>query len=311
MTIASKQPPVRTDRTYFNSGRAAFSYLVEAVIRPRRLYLPSYTCWSLVSAMDLRFPHVELDFYPVRRDLTCLFPDTLEADEALVVIHYFGHVNETASPPGDGTILEDLSHATLSEVPQRRGHSFGSLRKLAHLGDGGFVSGFHNPMYEPTRKLDTWLRYEATDWRELREAENMLDRDWRIADMSSQSLAALFAMDAGSERRRRRENDRILAEGLRAGRPLIAFREGECPLVHQRVFDRTDERDSLRSFLAAQNVFTSIQWQAHPRIDRDRYGDAHWLADHTLAIPVGSPLGAPEMDRVAAVVDRWMRSGGS
>ena len=58
MLIGSKLPPERTERTYFHTGRAAFSFLIEQVIRPKKVYLPTFTCWSLVSAMSRRFPQL-------------------------------------------------------------------------------------------------------------------------------------------------------------------------------------------------------------------------------------------------------------
>jgi len=64
MLIGSKLPPEHINKTFFNSGRAAFAYLVDQVIKPRKVYLPSFTCWSLVSTMERKFPNLEVEFYP-------------------------------------------------------------------------------------------------------------------------------------------------------------------------------------------------------------------------------------------------------
>lgn len=307
--IASKLPPRRADRTYFSSGRAAFSFLVAEVVRPRRVWLPTFTCWSLVSAMQRRFPGVELAFYAVDRELECRYPAALEPDEMLVFIHFFGRENRAELPRG-GVLLEDVSHAFLSRFPRRGDHLFGSLRKLFKIGDGGFVEGFFNPIYEPSRKLDTWLRYEALDWRDLREAENMLDREWTVSDISSQSLAVLLATDESEARRRRVENERFLAERLTVGRAQVEFRDGEVPLLHQRMLPSPEERDSLRRHLSSQGIFTSIHWPTHP-LARERgpgIADVLWLEAHTLAIPVDSDYGLQEMDRIVTECARWAAS---
>jgi hypothetical protein len=304
--IASKLPPKRVAKTYFSSGRAAFAYLVGEVIRPRRVWLPTFTCWSLVTTMLRRFPQLELEFYGVDRSLKCSYPERLAHDELLVFIHFFGHGNLDPLP-GGGVLLEDVSHSYLSSIPRRGDFVFGSLRKLFKVGDGGFIEGFHNPVYEPARKLDTWLRYEASDWRDVREAENMLDRDWALTDMSSQSLAVVLGCDESDVRTRRVENERHLFENFGPGRPAFEFREGECPLLHQRIMATTAERDSLRQHLAAQGIFTSIHWPTHPSAlaKGPDIEETLWLEAHSLAIPVGSDYGLEEMGRIVAAAATW------
>ncbi|MDZ7795673.1 MAG: hypothetical protein U5N56_00895 [Candidatus Marinimicrobia bacterium] len=78
MLIGSKLTPVHVDKTYFNLGRAAFAYLIEEVIKPEKVYLPAFTCWSLVSTMQKRFSNIKLEFYNVEKDLTCNYPNMLE-----------------------------------------------------------------------------------------------------------------------------------------------------------------------------------------------------------------------------------------
>lgn len=309
--IASKLPPKRTQRTYFHSGRAAFAFLIGQVVRPRRVYLPSYTCWSLVSTMERRFPELQLSFYSVRQDLSCEFPCEIFADETLVFMHYFGYQQMQRRPPGLGCVLEDVSHSFLADFPPQGDHVFGSLRKAARVGDGGFVAAPFNPQYEPSDKLDTWLRYEATDWRDMREAENMIDRDWQIADISSQSLAVILQLDREHARQTRLRNEKLLFTHLRAGTPLRRFQDHEAPLLHQRMFDSTQERDELRKFLASRNIFCSIHWPTHPRVlqaDID-LEDTIRLERHSLAIPVSHEYDLPAMERIIDATESWVRAG--
>ncbi len=308
--LASRGLPPRGDRTYFSSGRAAFAFLIGEVIRPRRVLLPTLTCWSLVSTVQRRFPMIELGFYPVGPDLRCEYPKNLGSRDVIVVIHYFGHSSDQPLPSG-GTVVEDFSHAVLSRFARRGQFAFGSLRKLIQIADGGFVDGFFNPIYEPSRKLDTWLRYEATDWRDLREAENMLDREWSISDMSSQSLSHFLSIDETEVRSRRAANERHLFENLRAGRPLLEFFPGECPLVHHRIFSSHEERDALRRHLAADRIYTSIHWPVHGLVaggECDSSG-ATLISDQSLAFPVGDDLGVSDMTRICESVQRWSRAG--
>lgn len=308
--IGSKLPPHRGPQTYFGSGRAAFSYLVGEHVRPRRVWLPTFVCWSLVSAMERRFPGVELCFYSVDRDLTCHYPQGLDAGECLVFVHYFGHENRGALPvSAGGVVLEDLSHAWLSRIEQRGDHAFGSYRKLVKVVDGGFVRGVHNPVYEATRKLDGWLRLEARDWRDVREAENMMDRSWALCDISSQSLAVLLTIDRDAVAARRRENEALLRQGLPVGTALGVVAEHEVPMVHNRLLGSPQERDALRAHLARQSIFTSIHWPTHPRVlaaqdDVDVTG-ALWLEQHILSVPVAEDYGAHDMHRIITAAQAW------
>ncbi len=313
--IGSKLPPHHVAKTFFSSGRAAFAYLLREVIEPtpRCVYLPAYMCWSLVSTLLQRFPEIQVKYYPVFRDLRCEYPERLKQGDVLVVVHYFGHENKTSLPKnrGDYIVLEDTSHAHLSQFPSVGDYVFGSLRKILKVADGGYIDGvFYNVLYEPTRKLDTWLRYEAKDWRDVREAENMIDRGWYIADMSAQSLALIMQTDSLHVCLARQRNERLLREQIDAGQAMFKYRHGECPLTHNRLFVTTENRDSFRAHLAERNIFCSIHWPLHEAIaqyatDGGNIGDAKWLADHILCIPVGQDYDSDDMARIVSATKSW------
>jgi hypothetical protein len=307
MLIGSKLPPHKSKRTYFHSGRAAFSFLIEQVVRPRKVYLPTYTCWSLVTAMMLRFPDITLEFYPVHRDLTCVYPSYLHKDEALVFMHFFGHENTQPLPCGEGCFIEDFSHSYLSQIRPRGQYVFGSYRKIMKVADGGFIEGFFNPLYEPTRKLDSWLRLEATDWKDVREAENMLDRDWQVADISSQSLALLLTADEAGIRQKRQANNEYLAANLVVGVQHIDFRATECPMIHNRLMPSAEARDALRKYLAEKGVYTSIHWPTHDAVLRcgKDIADTLWLEQHVISFPVSHDYGLDAMEYICRCAERW------
>lgn len=313
MLIGSKLPPHRVETTYFSSGRAAFAFLLGQVVRPQRVYLPTFVCWSLVSTMQRLFPSICMDFYSVGRDLTCRYPEHIDRDSALVFIHYFGHENAASLPPSDGTLIEDLSHSYLSNIATRGNYVFGSYRKLCKVGDGGFLCGCYNPIYEASRKLDTWLRYEATDWRDVREAENMLDREWKVCDMSSQSLAVVLRSNEDLLRRKRRANENYLAANFPAGTPLVPFRDGECPMLHARLFADQAQRDSLRAHLASRGIYTSIHWPTHEAVIRAgatvNIEDTRWLENHILCVPVSDDYSLNDMEAICETAARWQDDG--
>jgi hypothetical protein len=306
MIIGSKLPPEHVDKTYFNSGRAAFSFLLNH-IQPQKVYLPTFTCWSLVSTMEDRFPHIPVEYYSIGKDLDCHYPEFVDQDELLVFIHYFGKENTCALPESAGTILEDISHSYASKINHVGDYVFGSYRKLLKVGDGGFINSYFNPIYEESRKLDTWLRYEAKDWRDIREAENMLDRDSKITDISSQSLALLLTANYDLIRYKRQLNDKFLRENIRVGKPLIAYKDTECPLIHNRIFATKEERDSLRSYLAEKGIFTSIHWPTHKNVKESKaeITDTLWLDEHIISFPVSHDYNLNDMEYICACVRQW------
>lgn len=309
MLIGSKLPPDHINKTYFNSGRAAFAFLVGQVVKPWKVYLPAFTCWSLVSTMEKRFPNINVEFYPVRKDLACVYPKFVQRDELLVFIHFFGYENKTQLPESEGTVLEDISHAYISKINHIGDYVFGSYRKILKVADGGFINSYFNPIYEESHKLDTWLRHEAKDWRDIREAENMMDRDWKSCDISSQSLAILLAANHDLIRSKRQVNEKFLMENISVGKPLLTYRSNECPLLHNRIMESKEERDSLREFLAGKGIFTSIHWPTHQKViesDMD-ISDTLWLESHNISIPVSHDYNLNDMEHIAESICLWQR----
>jgi len=307
MIIGSKLPPIHGDNTYFNLGRSAFAFLISEIIKPKKVFLPSFTCWSLVSTIQNRFPEIELNFYPVDRTLQCYYPEKVKEKEMLVFIHFFGKENKTTLPDSKGIILEDISHALTSRINYRGDYVFGSLRKSFKIGDGGIIRDYFNPVYESSQKLDTWLRYEAQDWRDMREAENMIDRQWEITDISSKSLEIFLTSNLDTIRLSRYRNDKFLSDNISVGKPLLIFRKNEAPLVHNRIFDTTKERDSLRKHLASKGIFTSIHWPTHKlvRMSKINIDDVLWLESHILSFPVSQDFNLNDMEYIAENVHNW------
>lgn len=310
--IASRLVPLRQQATYFSSGRAAFTWMIQDAIRPKRVWLPTFVCWSLIQAMQQRFPRILLLFYPVNRKLQCQWPRNSEPGDALVYIHYFGHVSEPPDVSSECVLLEDVSHQLIPCIDVSGSWRFGSLRKTFRIADGGVVQGLHSPVYEPDDGLSTWLRGCSRDWRDLREAENMMDRNWKVSDMSSQSLAQMLACDPVKMAAQRCSNQRFLQDHLAVGEPLISFRKGEVPLLHNILLPDTESRNSLRSFLASRGIFCSIHWPLHAvlrnsaNVDSD---DAAWLEDHVLSIPVADDFNLDDMTRIVEAASDWSKAG--
>lgn len=310
--IASRLVPLRQQPTYFSSGRAAFTWMIRDVIRPKRVWLPTFVCWSLIQAMQQRFPRTPLMFYSVDKKLQCQWPQKTEPGDALVYIHYFGHVSERPDVSSSCVLLEDVSHQLIPQSDKDSCWRFGSLRKTFRIADGGVVHGRHSVVYEPDEGLTTWLRGCSRDWRDLREAENMMDRCWRVSDMSSQSLAQMLASNPVKMAQQRRSNQRFLQAHLTVGEPLVSFRDDDVPLLHNILMPDVASRDSLRAFLASRGIFCSIHWPLHPVLRDSAHvdsADAAWLESHVLSIPVAEDFDLNDMERIVEASREWSESG--
>lgn len=298
------------DTTYFNLGRSAFAFLVSEIIRPKRIYLPSFVCWSLVTTVGKRFPEIELVFYKVNKDLSCDYPKYLYKDELLVFVHYFGHENKTQLPTYEGIILEDISHAICSKINYKGHYIFGSLRKEFKIADGGILLKYFNPVYEPSKKLDTWLKFESTEWKDMREAENMIDRNWKICDISSRSLEVYLTSNKDIIRKIRFRNEHYLFDNITIGKTLFKFSPNESPLIHNRMMNTQKERDSLRTYLAKKGVFTSIHWPTHELVKTklNDIDDILWLESHIISIPVSQDYNLNDMEFIVNSIQRWEKS---
>lgn len=311
--IASRLIPLATENTYFSSGRAAFLFLLKEIVRPQRIWLPTFVAGSLVTTVLTRSPDVRLQFYSVNRKLFCEFPADIHPEDAVVLIHYFGQVNSCVSQDIVGMLIDDTSHLLIPPPELKGRYAFGSLRKTFRIADGGVVAGDHHPIYEPDCCQAVWLRRRALDWSDLREAENMMERDWAMSDMSSQSMNAMLAVDRSAAAAQRCRNESFLARNLNAGIPLLTFLDGEIPLLHHRLFSSQQERDSLKAFLAGCGIFCSVHWPVHPyllqRQDEIDITDAVWLADHLLSIPISDDYDERQMQRICSAADAWSRMG--
>jgi len=311
--VASRLIPLRTDATYFSSGRAAFTYLLRDVVKPRRVWLPTYICWSLVSAMQTRFPETQLLFYPVDRQLNCQWPTNTDSGDAVVFVHYFGHACSKPDVPDHCVLLEDISHVLTPGLPINGQHAFGSLRKTFRIADGGVLLGRYHPFYESDDQLAVRLRWRARDWRDLREAENMVDRVWTMSDMSSQSMWRMLSVNVAAAAEQRQRNQRFLERHFPVGNPMISYRADEVPLLQNVLFSDTTTRDSLRSFLASRGIFSSIHWPLHPLLAQQANSvdstEAAWLEQHVLSIPVADDFNETQMAFICDAASEWQRSG--
>src|SRR5687768_4995900 len=92
----------------FASGRSCLVAVLEHV-RPRRIYIPFYTCDSVIRACQ--GAHVAFSFYNIGDDLLPISPIEPEGDEMILLINYFGclspQLRTWASKAPERTIIDN------------------------------------------------------------------------------------------------------------------------------------------------------------------------------------------------------------
>jgi hypothetical protein len=128
------------DCIYVNSGRAALELILRSMQLRGRIFVPYYTCDSVLSICKKM--GVEVVYYRIGSDLRINDPSfDLKADDLLVYTNYFGimedYVDELSQRWGDRLIVDNC----LALYARRRPGipSFYSLRKFSGLADGGIV----------------------------------------------------------------------------------------------------------------------------------------------------------------------------
>ena len=79
-------------------------------------------------------------------------------------------------------------------------------------------------------------------------------------------------------------------------------------MLHSRILQSTEERDSLRTHLAANGVFTSIHWPTHELVKTQTdvdVSDALWLEEHILCVPVSHDYSLSDMEAICCAADKW------
>lgn len=269
------------DTSHFSSGRAAFAAILDDAIEKygiRSILLPSYCCESIIKPAADR--NLAIEFYRVVGDIG----QGMEIDfgnlsaDALLIIDYFGLSSfDNNCHSHDSLVIRDLTHSLFSSRPMERAdYCFGSLRKWAGFCTGGIAwssMGRLNPAYVEgatayisTRKqaMERKRRYmhgEANSKEYLidfHNAESLLEPAEIFAADDTDS-SNLLKLDFNFIRETRRKNYSELMKFLQ---PMALF--GDCdtldtPLFFPILVDPS-ERDALRDYLIAHQVYCPIHW---------------------------------------------------
>ena len=119
------------------SGRAAFECLLRSMPRPSRVWVPQYTCDTVLQPLHrMQLPVLR---YELDEEWMPMLPDDLRDDDIILVTNYFGLTGEAVTKTASaypGRCIVDATMALFAPPPEGV-PTFYSLRKFAAVPDGG------------------------------------------------------------------------------------------------------------------------------------------------------------------------------
>lgn len=283
------------------SGRVALEYVVERINTDgvTSVYMPSYCCHTMIEPF-LKYG-IKVVFYDVVLSETGL-KRQFNLDngcDVVFLLDYFGHVDEETSAIAKEqkakgkTLIYDATHSIYSNFdPTVYDYVFGSYRKWMDV-NCGFVATkgaidvntladwkqFDEYVDIRTRMFDLKSRFmkgEDVGKQQflplINEAEDMLEQGYHHALPDQRSLDVLEQTDLPSLKIARRNNAKILKQGITelADERIRCFSQTmgthDTPLFVP-VWVQTDIRNELRRYLIEHSIYCPIHWplsELHP-----------------------------------------------
>lgn len=333
------------------SGRSAYLNawlnLKENGCPLRRVLLPSYLCYSMLSPFQrLR---VRIEHYRVLSDLSVDTDDLLQKacadiEGTLVVgLNYFGFpdLEDSLYTFGEirrrgGLVLYDATHSALCAQLWPRSMTPGpnicimSLRKSLPVVDGAVVIWLDGtePAFSGGRpQLDGFCSARALammlksahvadgfgsseDYSLLfDQAEAALDNSFSPnSAMSPVSRSVLKRVDIEEARRVRRRNYSRLVSELETCVEVRSVFPGLPENAVPLGFPVVVEnRDSLWKRLKSCGVHADIHWTLPPEIRQEEYPESAWLARRILTLPCDQRYSEEDMDRMVRAIKGCFR----
>ncbi len=250
---------------FCNSGRTALDCILRNMPRPRRVYLPRFTCDTAAEPLA-GIPTLR---YGCDTNLAPILPDDAGEDDIIILIDYFGltasHVNSAAAQ-FPGRCIVDATTALFRRDTDNKLPTFYSPRKFVGVADGGIACAPFPLTLRPMRcepaaenALHLLQRQESGAAAAAPAAQRLEDslRGKRLL-MSPLSRKLLNSIDFASVMQKRLENYSILHHALRElNRLPLPELPDSSPMCYPFVSGIPELRDELIDAGIALPIFWS------------------------------------------------------
>ena len=290
------------------SGRTAIEAVLNQLPNAHTALLPSYCCDSMI--VPFRAAGIDVSFYKVEWDERLKIDIDGSAD-ILLWCDYFGfRPPHLLLPDFDGVIIEDITHSMLSESPAHPQSDFlvASLRKWEPVNCGGYCS-IDTDGDEPSEEFIA-LKTSAMELKSEYLEEPKAEKKERFLQMFGESnhwLAEHYSglsidpfsrdylgrVDVVKQRRIRRENVRVLYEGLgNSVQFMFPIEDMDCPLFVPILLPN---RDEVRTHITKNEIYCPVHWPKPEGCESNIY-------DLELSLICDQRYGLEDMKRIVSVI---------
>ena len=287
------------------SGRTAIEAVLLRLPDVHTALLPSYCCDSMI--VPFRDAGIDVKFYQIDWDNGLKVEINGLADISLWC-NYFGFKKEM--PELSSVVVEDITHSILSTTSShsRSDYLVASLRKWEPINCGGYCSVKMDREAPP----DEFVRLKSAamelkkDYLEdmdpekkpqflsmFGESNHWLAEHYSGLSIDSFSRDFLMRIDVEQQRRIRRENARVLYEGL-SGKVQFMFpiEDMDCPLFVPVLLPN---RDEVRAHLTKNEIYCPVHWPKPKGCESNIY-------DLELSLICDQRYGIEDMERIVSVI---------
>lgn len=287
------------------SGRTAIEAVLHRLPDVHTALLPSYCCDSMI--VPFRDAGIDVKFYQIDWDNGLKVEINGLADISLWC-NYFGFKKEM--PELSSVVVEDITHSILSTTSShsRSDYLVASLRKWEPINCGGYCSVKMDREAPP----DEFVRLKSAamelkkDYLEdmdpekkpqflsmFGESNHWLAEHYSGLSIDSFSRDFLMRIDVEHQRRIRRENARVLYEGL-SGKVQFMFpiEDMDCPLFVPVLLPN---RDEVKAHLTKNEIYCPVHWPKPNGCDSNIY-------DLELSLICDQRYGIEDMERIVSVI---------
>ena len=323
---------------FFLTGRTALEYIIQDILSNHQITsvrMPSYCCHTMIEPFTRH--GLQVEFYDVYFENQKLKADIPEAkkNQILFYISYFGFYNEFEEKihgirNGYEVVIEDTTHSFLREkVHKDVDYTFTSYRKwngftgiaTASKEHGEFkvkIDNKFNIHYDALREeafleKSEFMQGNTEDkdsfLRKFGEAEEHLESNYLEYRPSYDSLRQFAVTDWETIAQIRRENAKVLIEGLSRVKEIEMMfdkvRAEDAPLFVPIIVK--GQRDGLRRFLIERDIYCPVHWPLsvlHEGISEK----AKSLYQSELSIICDQRYGSEQMQIIIETIEKYYRS---
>jgi hypothetical protein len=301
--------PYHTNAIKLATGRACLSLFLETY-KPRMVYLPYYTCNTLIDPLIIN--KTPFKFFEIDKDLNPLFSKNLKDNEYLLYINYFdiknSRIAQLEKEHGSKLII-DNTQAFYHENYKQAIASFNSGRKFFGVPDGGYLYSKkeisrklkRNENYTIAYLLSRSIGKTEVYYNQFLENEKKLNS--QIAGMSSLSETILDHTDYLFCAKKRIENFHFLHNHLsKHNQFLIDAKSISVPYAYPFLPAKFIDRSKFYN----KRLFISTLWldvlnRGHKGFKTEKY-----LSANLLPLPIDQRYGEKEMQIVIKLLKPYL-----